>query len=669
MPDTLNWGIIGCGGIARKFAKGLASGDTGVLLATGSRTKDKAEAFASEHGAARAYGSYEDLLADPDVRAVYIATPHTSHAEWTVKAAEAGKHILCEKPLAVTHGEAMQSVEAAHRNGVLLMEAFMYRCHPQTVRLVELIKEGTVGEVRFIRAAFGFAAKFNPEGRLFSNALAGGGILDVGCYPVSLARLVAGAAAGCDFLEPDEVRAAGTLTETGVDACTAAVLKFPGGIVAEVSTAVQVQLVNDAHIFGTEGSIHVPMPWQPGRENPPTIIVKRSDEEPREIPIDCGHLYSYEADVVAAHAGDLQVPSPAMSPADSLGNMKVLDAWRAAIGQEYDLEKPDRVGTVTGRPLSVRPDSVMKHGNVPGVEKNVSRLVMGVDNQNTMPHTAAMFDDFFERGGNAFDTAHIYQGGKCERLLGQWIANRGVREDVVVLDKGAHTPHCTPEGFARQFAESLERLQTDYVDIYMLHRDNPEVSVAEWMDVLNEEVAAGRIRALGASNWTPERVDRANEYANEKGLAPFSTVSNNLSLARMIEPPWQGCLTASEPAIFEWHRTTGMTLMPWSSQARGFFTGRARPDDRSDEELVRCWYSDDNFRRLERVQETAKKRNVPAIAVALAWVLNLNFPTFPLIGPRLISETRTSFLALELELTPDDVAWLNLEDVSRGQSR
>jgi aryl-alcohol dehydrogenase-like predicted oxidoreductase len=199
------------------------------------------------------------------------------------------------------------------------------------------------------------------------------------------------------------------------------------------------------------------------------------------------------------------------------------------------------------------------------------------------------------------------------------------------------------------------------VDIYMLHRDNPEVSVAEWMDALNEEVKAGRIRALGASNWTPERVDEANAYAREKGLAPFSAVSNNLSLARMNVAPWVGCITASDPSIYEWHRKTGMTLMPWSSQARGFFTGRAHPDDRSDEELVRCWYSDGNFERLERALELAAKRDVPAIAVALAWVLNQEFPTFPLIGPRLISETRTSFQALELELTPDEVAWLNLE--------
>jgi predicted dehydrogenase/aryl-alcohol dehydrogenase-like predicted oxidoreductase len=661
MTDKLNWGIIGCGGIAAKFAKGLAATDTGELLAAGSRTKDKAEAFAEKHGAARAYGSYENLLADDDVQAVYIATPHTSHAEWTVKSAEAGKHILCEKPLAVNHGEAMQAVEAARRHGVFLMEAFMYRCHPQTTRLVELVREGVIGDVRFIRAAFGFAAKYNPEGRLFKNALAGGGILDVGCYPVSLARLVAGAASDRDFLDPDEVRAVGTLTETGVDACTPAVLKFPNGIVAEVSTAVQVQLANDAYIFGTGGSIYVPEPWQPGRSGPPKIVVRRSGEEPQEIEVPGGDIYAYEADVVAANLDARQAPSPATSTDDSLGNMKVLDDWRAAIGQEYDFEKPEAVRTVTGRPLARRPDSVMKYGDIPGVGKKISRLVMGVDNQAAMPHTAAMFDDFFERGGNAFDSAFIYKGGACERMLGQWILNRGVREDVVILDKGAHTPHCTPDGFARQFAQSIERLQTDYVDIYMLHRDNPEVPVGEWMDALNEEVQAGRIRALGGSNWTPERIDPANEYAKGKGLAPFVAVSNNLSLARMNVAPWVGCVTASDPEIFEWHRRTGMTLMPWSSQARGFFTGRAHPEDRSDEELVRCWYSDENFERLGRAEKMAAERNAPTIAVALAWVLNLDFPTFPLIGPRLISETRTSFQALELELTPEDVAWLNLE--------
>ncbi len=661
MTDTLKWGIIGCGNIARKFAGGVAVSKTGRLLAVASRSGEKARGFAEEFGVTKAYASYDELLADAEVDVVYIATPHPFHPQWTIRAARAGKHVLVEKPIAINHGEAMQAIEAAAEHDVFLMEAFMYRCHPQTAKVAELVREGAIGEVRMIRAAFGFHAALDPERRLFKNALGGGGILDVGCYPVSFARLIAGAADRQPFAEPEAVEAAGELTEAGVDAWTAGVLRFRSGIVAQVSTAVQVQLTNDAEIFGSEGRIHVPQPWQPGRVGPPEILVYRKGaEEAERIETESGDLYGIEADCVAASIGERQACSPAMSWDDTLGNMKALDAWRAAIGQRFDAEKPENSHPVRGGKLVLRGEAKMKYGELPGVEKKISRLVMGVDNQKDPVHAAAMFDDYFERGGNCFDTAWIYGGGVLERNLGAWISSRGVREEVVVLDKGAHTPHCSPEGFRRQFAESLERLGVDYVDIYMLHRDNEDVPVGEWIEVLNESVSAGSIRALGGSNWRLERISEANAYAAEKNLVGFSAVSNNYSLAQMVEPPWKGC--ASAKGRESWFREQGIALMPWSSQARGFFTGRARPDDKSDPELVRCWYSDENFRRLERVNELSKKHGVTGVTVALAWVLGQDFQTFPLIGPRLISETRTSFDALALELTPDEVAWLDLKD-------
>ena len=224
MADTLHWGIIGAGGIAKNFAKGVAHSRTGRIAAVGSRSKEKADKFAEEFcPSARRHGSYEALLADRDVQAVYIATPHPMHAEWAVKAAEAGKHILCEKPIGINHAEAMAIVEAARHHDVFLMEAFMYRCSPQTAKLVELLRAKTIGEVRVIRASFSFHAGFNPEGRLFRNALAGGGILDVGCYGVSMSRLVAGVATGKDFAEPIDVKGCGHLGATGVDEWAAAV--------------------------------------------------------------------------------------------------------------------------------------------------------------------------------------------------------------------------------------------------------------------------------------------------------------------------------------------------------------------------------------------------------------------------------------------------------------
>jgi aryl-alcohol dehydrogenase-like predicted oxidoreductase len=272
-----------------------------------------------------------------------------------------------------------------------------------------------------------------------------------------------------------------------------------------------------------------------------------------------------------------------------------------------------------------------------------------------------MFDDFVEQGGNAFDTAHIYRGGKSEKLLGQWVRNRGIREEIVILDKGAHTPWCNPVDLTRQLYESLDRLQMDYLDIYLMHRDNPQVPVGEFVDVLNEHKKAGRIKSFGGSNWQVGRIEAANAYAKEHGLEGFSALSNNFSLADMIEPVWEGCIAASGAEFRAWLRKTQLPLISWSSQARGFFTDRARPEDSSDEELARCWYSDDNFRRQARAKELAKKRGVLPINVALAYVLCQPFPTFAIIGPRTLEETRTSLPALGVELTPDEMARLNLE--------
>lgn len=666
MADKLAWGIIGTGDIAKVFAKGLAASRTGRLLAIGSRTQGKAERFGDEFGAPRRYGSYEALLADKEVEAVYISTPHPLHAEWAIKSAEAGKHVLCEKPIGMNHPQAMAIVEAAIRNDVFLMEAFMYRCHPQTAKLVELVRDKTVGEARVIHATFSFHAGYNLEGRLLNNALGGGGILDVGCYCTSLSRLVAGAALGRDFAEPIEVKGCGRIgPESRVDEWAIASLRFDGDILAQVAAGVQLAQENVVRIFGSDGYIFVPAPWMPGRDgSTSSIFVHRRGREPREISIKPERpLYAIEADTVAEHLERRQPLPPAMTWDDTLGNMKTLDAWRDSFGMVYDAERAERVGAVHGRPLQWPQKSNMKYGEIKGVGKPLARLIMGTDYQREMRHAAVMFDDYFERGGNCFDTAYIYGSGASEKVLGQWIRNRGIREQVLILGKGAHTPHCNPEALSRQLLESLDRLQTDYVDIYMLHRDNPEVPAGEFMDVLNEHVRAGRIRAFGGSNWSMERVDAANEYAARNGLVGMAAVNNNFSLARLVQPPWDGCLASSEPAFREWHKQTQMPLLAWSSQARGFFIeGRAHPEKRSDAELVRCWYSDDNFQRLERARELARKKGVLALNIALAYVLCQQFPTFPLIGPRLLSETRTSWPALAVELTPEEVAWLNLED-------
>lgn len=335
MADKLRWGILSTGRIAGVFAKGLAESRTGVAAAVGSRSAAAAETFGTEFGIPRRHATYEALLADRDVDAVYIATPHPQHAEWAIKAAAAGKHLLCEKPLAVTRAQAQTIVDAARTHKVFLMEAFMYRCSPQTAKLVEVIWSGAIGEVRAIQAAFGFRAGWNPESRLLNRALGGGGILDVGCYPVSLSRLVAGAALGRPFADPLDVAGAGHVGETGVDESAAAVLKFEGGIVAEVATGVRVNLENVARIYGTEGWIHVPAPWGLKSAGTYVFTVHRAGGTAEEVtgPVERGN-YAYEADAVAEAVarGAVEAAAPAMTWNDTLGNLATMDRWRAAVG-------------------------------------------------------------------------------------------------------------------------------------------------------------------------------------------------------------------------------------------------------------------------------------------------------------------------------------------------
>ena len=302
----------------------------------------------------------------------------------------------------------------------------------------------------------------------------------------------------------------------------------------------------------------------------------------------------------------------------------------------------------------------MTYSKVDGVELPVSRIVMGTLFAKNVQQAGPVFDEFVSQGGNCFDTARHY--GDAELVFGEWMWERGVREDTVVITKGAHTPECNPAAVTRQLDESLERLQTDFIDIYFLHRDNTRVPVGEFVDVLNEHKDAGRIGVFGGSNWSLERTDEANEYADKNGLSGFSVLSNHMSLARMVEAPWDGCLAASDAESRAWLAEQQMPLFPWSAQARGFFVhGRAGVDLLDDPELVRCWYSDDNFERLARVRSIAEKQGVDAVSVALAYVLNQQNPTFPLMGPVSVEEARSSLAALDVELSSDDVQWLNLE--------
>ena len=666
------WGILATGRIAGKLAQAMLESDTALLVAVGSRTQEAADAFIEQYAGVTAYGSYDELLADPRIDAVYISTPHPQHAEWTIKALEAGKAVLCEKPMGVNYPEVMAMVETAAFHQRFLMEAFMYRAHPQTAKVVELVRDGAIGEVRQINASHGFAAPFDPASRLHSNELAGGGIMDVGCYPVSMVRLIVGE-------EPEEIEAFAKLSETGVDSWASAILRFPN-TVARVATAVSVALDNSVEIFGTSGSIRIDRPWFGARDadgNWSFDLYRNGEHETVEGT--AKPIYVLEVDAVAEALAAGRLESPRMDWNDSLGNVRALDRWRRLADVRFDFEKTERQTVpIHGRPLTVRRE-VMQHGNVAGLDKPVSRLVLGCDNQPSGKHAAVMFDNYFEYGGNTFDTAHIYGGGRMEGFLGTWIKNRGVREKVVVIGKGAHTPANFPDRVDEQLGISLERLQTDYIDIYFLHRDNEDIPVSEWMDVLNQEQAAGRIKAFGASNWSLARVQEANAYAAEHGLTPFAAVSNNFSLARMVDPIWPGCVAASNADWRAWLATTQTPLFPWSSQARGFFTSRfdkvrAELDSGvdagfgnqpSDAEMRRCWFAEDNFARRARAADLAEQKQVAPINIALAYVLSQPFPCFALIGPRTLGETRGSLAALAIELSEEEKAWLNLDTDER----
>ncbi|MEI6970415.1 MAG: aldo/keto reductase [bacterium] len=304
----------------------------------------------------------------------------------------------------------------------------------------------------------------------------------------------------------------------------------------------------------------------------------------------------------------------------------------------------------------------MTYGRLDGVDKRISRLVMGTTIDLDQPSVCELYDDFFRNGGNCFDTAHVYCRGRTERRLGEWISSRNVRANVVLVVKGAHPPHCNPKMLVKQFEESLSRLHTDYADIYFLHRDNTDIPVSEFVDALAGLKARGMLRSYGGSNWTPDRFDEANAYAQSKGLMPFVAVSNNFSLARMVTPVWTGCLSSSGPAFLKWHIDRQVPCFAWSSQARGFFfKALSARQDHEDEELARCWYSEDNFRRLLRCKELALKKDVQASTIALAYVLCQPFPAWAIIGPSSPERCMPSYAALKIRLTDDEMKWLNLE--------
>ena len=642
---AVGWGILGSGFIAAMFAGGIAGSETGRLVAVGSRDKAAADAFAQRHGG-RGYGSYDAVLADEAVDAVYIALPNHLHLDWTIRCAEAGKHVLCEKPLALNAVQALQAFEACRAHDVFCMEAFMYRCHPQTWMLRQLLADGVIGDVRVVQADFGYAA--STTGIRDVNEWGGGAIVDVGSYCTSMARLVAGAPAveisGAAHLDP----------ATRVDHWATAVVRYANEVTAVLSCSSRVPLGTQVRIYADKGSMIVPSPWHPGRQGA-SIHILPEREEPHIIEVPAARdLYALEVDAVgrSLEAGE----APDMPWSDTLENMRTLDGWRESVGLHFDGEgkrAPIRAPRLEERRMSCI--------DVDRVAKPMSRLVLGtmVMRPGQLPLTNELMDGFVAAGGTAIDTARIYG---TEPVVGLWLQLSGMRDRLVIIGKGCGPGRVRPEYLDQELQQSLEAMRLEHFDLYLLHRDDPNVPVGELIDALNDHARAGRIRAFGASNWTTRRLQEANAYAEANGLLGFVVSSPNLSLATQNEEAWPGTVSVSDRSEeLRWYKEEQLPVLSWSSQARGFFTARAHPDDGSDSELARVWYSDANWERKRRAAELGARLGATANQVALAWVLHQPFPTAALIGPATAEEAQDSYGALRLELTAEQVAWLNLE--------
>lgn len=664
---TIRWGIIGPGAIAHNYADGLAQSRSGRLVAIASRDADRRATFGDRYAiaAGKRHASPLDLLADPEVDAVYISTPHPWHAELSIAALRAGKHVLCEKPAGMNAAEVVAVTEVAAQQGRFFMEAYMYRMHPQIARVLEIIASGEIGIPVHIRTQFGFNAPYRKGSRLYEMELGGGGILDVGGYPVSLARLIAGAVEGKPFANPVSLKGTGVLAETGVDQVAHGLMTFASGFVAEIAVAVARNLDNSATITGTKGAIRIDDPWVPGRNAGPSttqIHVTVGKDTRSETLGDERMLFAFEAEAVSAAiaAGQLQGPFPAPAHADSIGNNEALDKWRAELGYQTLAE---RRATNRVLPGVLPPDSPkIPQVTLPGMARPISQLIIGCDNRNSLAEGAVVWDAWMEAGGNAFDTGFVYGGGLHEKVLGDWIAARGVAREVTVVVKGAHTPYCTPRAIRSQLDISLDRLGLDHAPIYIMHRDNLDVPVGEFVDALNVLRAEARIGIFGGSNWTPKRMAEANVYAAKHGLEPFRILNNNLSLAVMEKPVWAGCVTSNAPAMLGFLRQGSVAHLSWSSQARGYFLPeelRNRlPADTAPET---CFGSERNAERRRRAEDLAARKGVSANTVALAWVLNQSFQSLALVGPRSPGEIASSLPGAALTLTADEVAWLNLE--------
>ena len=319
----------------------------------------------------------------------------------------------------------------------------------------------------------------------------------------------------------------------------------------------------------------------------------------------------------------------------------------------------------------------MKYSRINGIDKPVARLMQGTMmlKADDRDGNRRLLDACFENGFTAFDSAHGYGAGVCEKELGSWIADRGIRDQVVILTKGAHPYEgeplrVAPEFIRRDFAESLERLQTDYVELYLLHRDNRDYPVGEIVDVLDEFKARGQIGAFGGSNWKTDRVQAANEYAAANGKAPFSVSSPQFSVAEMIKEPWAGCISVSGQqgeAERAWYDENEISLFTWSSLAGGFMTGKFTRDNLDsfteywDTNPIGAYACESNFQRLDRVLEMAADKGVSPSQISAAYVLSNNPRFHAIVANWEVEQTADNAAAADIQLSAAEIVWLEMK--------
>ncbi len=329
MSDIIRWGIIGCGRIARKFARCMKDVKGAELIAVASATPGKAQAFAGEYGVDSAYEGYSRLVERDDIDAIYVATTHNFHYENTKLALEHDKAVLCEKSLTVAAWEAVELVTLARERKVFLMEAMWTRFLPAIVQVREWLDSGAIGELRQIRADFGFNAPFNPEGRMYNKALAGGALLDAGIYPISFSSMVAGS--------PTEVEAISQIGTTGVDEQSFCLFRYKNGAVASLSAAVRAHVDVEARIIGTEGKITVPQFLKATSAELHRYEEKETIQ--RSFPYPDGQGFEFETQEVVDCMKEGKLESEVMPLDESVSIMRTMDAIREKVGLEYENDR------------------------------------------------------------------------------------------------------------------------------------------------------------------------------------------------------------------------------------------------------------------------------------------------------------------------------------------